>query len=426
MTPLRGLVRVPGDKSIAHRACLLAALGSGRSEIRGLSGGGDNTSTLRCLMALGVGVEPRGVDGRSVAIDGVGLRGLRAPVEPLDCGNSGTTMRLLIGILAGQTGGQGDGLSFVLTGDDSLRRRPMNRVAKPMRLLGARIELPQGDHPPVVVTPGPLVGVRCETGVASAQVKSALLLAGLQAHGRTVVSEPVPTRDHTERMLRGLGVAVEVSDGEIALIGCEALPAADWDVPGDPSSAAFFVAAALLVPGSRVELPDVCVNPRRTGFLTALGLMGARVELRDVRLQGGEPVGTIVAEYGPLRGLALDPARVPSLIDELPLLALLAATAEGETTISGAAELAVKESDRIVATAELLRQAGAEVEIRPDGWHLGGGLRPRGGFVAACHHDHRIAMCAAILSLACAERIAPDNPEAIAVSSPTSPAPWPA
>lgn len=411
MTPLRGLVRVPGDKSIGHRACLLAALGDGRSTVRGLSGGGDNRSTRSTLAALGV--TQTHLDPETIAFEGVGLRGLRAPSEPLDCGNSGTTLRLLMGILSGQTG------RFVLTGDASLRRRPMRRVANCLQRLGADIELPEGDHAPVVVTGGPLTGAAVEGAVASAQVKSAVLLAGLMAAGPTRYREPEDTRDHTERMLRALGVPLDrTSDGGWVVTPVAALPSRDWQVPGDPSSAAFFCAAAALLPGSEIRLPGVCLNPGRTGFLRVLARMGANVTVEDRETRDGEPVGTLVARAGPLRGVTIAAAEVPACIDELPLLALLAATAEGETRITGAAELRVKECDRIEAVARLLRDDGAEVEVLPDGWHLAGGHRPRGGFTAACHDDHRIALCAAILGRAAPRPLELDTPGAIDVSYP--------
>jgi 3-phosphoshikimate 1-carboxyvinyltransferase len=411
MTPLRGNVRVPGDKSIGHRACLFAALGSGTSTVRGLSGGGDNRSTRSALAALGVTQTRLAPD--ALAFDGRGLRGLRAPDEPIDCGNSGTTLRLLMGILAGQTG------TFVLTGDASLRRRPMRRVATCLQALGANLALPEGDHAPVVVTGGPLRGAAVEGKVASAQVKSAVLLAGLLADGQTRYREPEDTRDHTERMLRALGVPIDrTADGGWVLTPVAALPPRDWQVPGDPSSAAFFCAAAALLPGSEIRLPGVCLNPGRTGFLRVLARMGANVSVEDRESRDGEPIGTLVARSGPLRGVTIDPGEVPACIDELPLLALLAATAEGESRITGAAELRVKECDRIEAIARLLADDGAEVEVLPDGWHLAGGHRPRGGFTAQCRDDHRIALCAAILGRAAPRPILLDAPDAIDVSYP--------
>ena len=411
LTPLRGEVRVPGDKSIGHRACLLAALGDGRSVVQGLSGGADNRSTRSALRQLGV--EQVLLGAAAVAFDGVGLRGLRPPVEPLDCGNSGTTLRLLTGLLVGQRG------RFVLVGDASLQKRPMNRVATLLQSLGAQVRLPEGDHPPVFVEGASLIGATVRGPVASAQVKSAVLLAGLLAQGETTYHAPAPTRDHTERMLRALGLEVRASlDGGCSVTGVDALPAHDWSVPGDPSSAAFWCAAALLVPGSVVRLPGLCLNPSRTGFLEILGRMGAEVVVEDTRVVGGETVGTLVVRSATLRGVTIAPADVPACIDELPLLALLAATAEGETRITGAAELRVKECDRIDAMTELLRADGAQVDALPDGWAIAGGHRPRGGFEAACRQDHRIALCAGILGLAARRPVTLDAPSAIDVSYP--------
>ena len=390
---------------------MLSALATGTSTVRGLSGGGDNRSTRAVLAALGV-AQTR-LDPEAVVFEGVGLRGLVAPSVALDCGNSGTTLRLLMGLLAGQTG------RFELTGDASLRARPMRRVSRCLQALGAEIELPEGDHPPVVVTGARLRGAVVEGAVASAQVKSAVLLAGLVAEGRTQYREPEDTRDHTERMLRALGVPLDrTADGGWVLTPVPSLPPRDWHVPGDPSSAAFFCAAAALVAGSEIRLPGVCLNPGRTGFLRVLARMGADVVVEDRETRDGEPVGTLVARAGGLRGVTIAPAEVPACIDELPLLALLAATAEGETRITGAAELRVKECDRIEAIAQLLRDDGAEVEVLPDGWHIAGGHRPRGGFTAACRHDHRIALCAAILGRAAPRPILLDTPDAVDVSYP--------
>lgn len=405
------IIQVPGDKSIAHRACLLAALGEGASFVRGLSGGGDNTSTIRCLRWLGVPIEPAGRG--AVRIEGVGLRGLHGLNARLDCGNSGTTLRLLMGVLAGQRG------NFTLSGDASLNARPMNRAAEPLRALGALIDLPEGDHPPVHVRGARLHGARHESRVASAQVKSAFLLAALLAEGESAYVENTPTRDHTERMFRRLGLALDTGpDGALHLAPPRALPAADWHVPGDPSSAAFWCAAALLLPGREVVLPGLCLNPHRTGFLRVLERMGAQVTVEAHHERDGEPVGRLQVRHGPLRGVVIGPDEVPSCVDELPLLALLAATAEGETVVTGAAELRVKECDRLAATAELLQADGAEIELLPDGWRIAGGHRLRGGFTARTHHDHRIALCAAVLGAAAEAPVALDHPEAAAVSYP--------
>jgi len=392
MKPLQGEIRVPGDKSIAHRACLVAALAEGDSHIIGFSGGGDNHSTLRVLRGLGVHIE---VDAaRGVRIQGRGLRGLSAPVDALDCGNSGTTMRLMMGLLAGQRG------AFELVGDASLSARPMERVAAPLRRLGARIEMPAGDHPPVRVVGAPLVGSRVETRVASAQVKSACLLAALLASGETTVFEATPTRDHTERMLRHVGVTLHESSVGLRLLPPERLEAGEFVVPGDVSSAAFFAGAAALVPGSEVVVRGVGLNPRRVGFLHALREMGASVEwvLTPGLAAHDEPVGDLVVR-GPatLRGVDISPERVADMVDELPLFACLAAVADGPSVVVGADELRVKETDRISATGALLRALGATVEDTRDGWRFAGNARLTGGAVRV-EGDHRLAMCAAVLS----------------------------
>jgi len=391
MKPLHGEIRVPGDKSIAHRACLVAALAEGESRVVGFSGGGDNHSTLRVLRALGVQIE---IDmARGVRVEGRGLRGLRAPSGPLDCGNSGTTMRLMMGLLSGQRG------AFELVGDASLSGRPMARVARPLRLLGARIEMPEGDHPPVRIVGGELIGAQVETGVASAQVKSACLLAGLLASGETTVFEVTRTRDHTERMLRHVGVTLLDEDGRLRLRPPERLVAGDFVVPGDISSAAFFAGAAALVPGSEIIVRGVGLNPRRVGFLHALRAMGAEVvwSLAPGLTADDEPVGDLCVR-GPdaLRGIEVAPEQVADMVDELPMLACLAAVADGPSVVAGAEELRVKETDRIRATGALLRALGATVEDTPDGWRIAGNAALTGGRVCV-EGDHRLAMCAAVL-----------------------------
>jgi len=409
--PLRGRVIVPGDKSIGHRACMLAAVAAGRSEIVGLSGGGDNRSTQRCLSAAGAPFERGGAN--VVRVEGRGLRGLRGPGVPLDCGNSGTTLRLLMGLLAGLRGE-----SFTLTGDASLLRRPMERVAIPLRGLGGDVETAPGGRPPVQLRGAALVGGRFVATVASAQVKSAVLLAGLGARGETTYVEPVATRDHTERMLAALGLPLTRAGDALTLSPVDEVPPHRWLVPGDPSSAAFWCAAALLTPGSELTLPGVCLNPRRTGFLRVLERMGAEIAVDDAQTIDGEPTGTLIVRHGPLSGTVVASDEVPDCIDELPLLALLAATADGSSEIRGAGELAVKESDRIAAMAALLRADGALVEVHPDGWTLAGSHRPKGGFTARTHEDHRIALCAALLDAAAPAPVCLDTPEAIDVSYP--------
>ena len=388
---LQGTLRVPGDKSISHRALIFGALASHELRVTGLGPGADVRSTAACLGALGV---PIALDGTDATIGGVGLRGLRAPAGPLDCGNAGTTMRLLCGLLAGA------GIPAELHGDASLSSRPMGRVLAPLRSLGAHVEGTDG-RAPLRVSPARLHGGRVETAVASAQVKSALLLAGLFVDGPLEVIEPAPTRDHTERILRAAGVPLRDVAGGVRLEGPVArleLPAR-WSVPGDPSSAAFLAVAALLVPGGRVILPEVCVNPGRTGLLRALERMGAIVRRSDEGTCSGEPIATLTVEAGgPLRGVTIGADEIPSLVDEVPILAVLATQAHGRTEITGAAELRVKESDRLARMAQGLTALGARVEERPDGLVIDGPTPLRGARLDAAH-DHRLAMAFAVAGL---------------------------
>lgn len=395
--PLKGSVSVPGDKSVGHRALLLGTLAEGTLSVRGLSGGQDVASTRRCLEAMGARFsESPGL----LRVLGVGLRGLKAPKAPLDCGNSGTTMRLLMGVLSGQD------FSSELFGDESLSRRPMERVAAPLRLMGSEIAT-TGGKPPVRVAGGrPLKGLRYILPVASAQVKSAVLLAGLYAEGETVVDDPFGTRDHTERMLAFLG-----HPG--ALRSDKALT-----VPGDPSSAAFFAAAAALVPGSRLTVPRVLLNEGRLGFFTALKEMGARVSWERGGVHARETVGDVVAEHGPLNPLRLAPERVPGLVDEVPLLAVLCAFAEGESRLEGLAELRHKESDRLEGTAASLRALGAEAAVDGDALVVRGPARWRGGRVET-HGDHRIAMAFAVAALGGAAPVELSDAACAAVSYPS-------
>lgn len=406
--PLRGRVRVPGDKSIGHRAVMLGALGEGTSRIDGLSDGQDNARTVAAFSAMGVAVRRTGPG--SVEIDGRGLGGLRAPAEPIDCGNSGTSIRLLSGVLAAQR------FPSVLDGDVYLRARPMRRVVDPLAEMGARITGEAGKkageiYPPLRLAPAEaLRGIRYASPIASAQVKSAILLCGLWAEGPTEVIEPARSRDHSERMLRHLGVPLIADDdpaggarSRIDPAGWRrSLPPLSLTIPGDLSSSAFLLGAALLVPGSEVVVQGVGLNPTRTGLLDALAqLCPGAVEVLDARDVAGEPVGDLRAR----RGGALSPMRIEGdlalrALDELPLLAALSAAAEGETVISGASELRVKESDRIAATCALLRAFGVECEERPDGMIIKGrGPGALRGAVVDSFGDHRIAMAAAVLAL---------------------------
>jgi 3-phosphoshikimate 1-carboxyvinyltransferase len=381
--PLRGTVRVPGDKSVSHRAIMLGALAEGVTHVRGFLEGEDTRATARVFEQLGVRIETPSASERIV--HGVGLHGLRASGSPLDCGNAGTGMRLLAGALAGQA------FDSMLIGDASLSKRPMRRVIDPLSRMGARIESEEGGLPPLRIRGGQqLQGIEYTLPVASAQVKSALLLAGLYAHGETVVHEPHPTRDYTERMLAAFGWPIEFSPGHARLRGGHVLRATDIDVPADFSSAAFFLVAASIVPGSELRLESVGMNPRRTGLLTALRRMGADIREENAREQGGEPVADLVVRHAPLHGIEVDGELAPDMIDEFPALFVAAACAEGATTIRDAAELRVKESDRIATMAQGLRALGVEVDEHPDGATIVPG--PISGGSVDSHGDHRIAM----------------------------------
>jgi 3-phosphoshikimate 1-carboxyvinyltransferase len=384
----RGRFTLPGDKSISHRAALFAAMADGESRIENYSTAADCESTLRCLESLGLRVRR---EGRSVAVAGDGPDGLRAAPGPLDAGNSGSTLRMLAGVLAGRP------FRSVLTGDASLCRRPAERVAAPLRAMGARVETTAG-RPPVTITGGGLRGVTWDLTVPSAQVKTAILLAGLQAEGTTTVREPLPSRDHTERLLPLFGVPIEVAGDALAVRRLETLRAVDLTVPGDVSSAAFLVVAALVLPDSEVRIERVLLNPRRTAFVDVLLAMGANIRT-GVEQSTPEPVGWIEARSSRLEGVTVAPEIVPGLIDEVPALAVAAAHAKGTFTISGASELRVKESDRIAALADGLGRMGAVVDERDDGFTIHGGRRLTGAPVSALG-DHRIAMALAVAALA--------------------------
>ena len=387
---LQGRIRVPGDKSISHRSVMLGSLAEGVTEVQGLLEGEDVLSTIAAFRSMGVTMEgPR--DG-ALRIRGVGLQGLRPAPGALDMGNSGTAMRLLAGILAGQSFGS------VLTGDASLQRRPMRRVADPLTQMGARIETAAGGVPPMVIAGAPLRGLRYRLPVASAQVKSAILLAGLYATGTTTVEEPGPSRDHTERMLRGFGYAVDVAGPEITLTGGGRLRGRALEIPADLSSAAFFLVGAAAFPGSELMLPHVGLNPTRTGILDILEKMGADITIENRREIGGEPVADLKVRGRRLHGIAVPAQLVPLAIDEFPILFVAAALAEGTTTICGAEELRVKETDRIAAAAAGLRALGVAVTEQADGVTIQGGILTPG--TVDSHGDHRIAMAFAIAALA--------------------------
>jgi 3-phosphoshikimate 1-carboxyvinyltransferase len=395
---LSGERTVPGDKSIGHRAVMFAGICDGRVEVRGLSGGEDNRRTVGALAALGVHIEDVGPG--AIAVEGVGLLGLKAASGDLDCGNSGTSIRLLSGLLAPRP------FRSRLIGDAYLHARPMKRVADPLQRMGAQVTGEPGKkegeiYPPLVVGgAAQLRGIRWVQKVASAQVKSAILLAAMLAEGPTTVVEPSGSRDHTERMMRAFGVPISIAGLEITLDPRDwdrRLPPQDLLVPGDLSSAAFLLAAATLVPGSRVTVRGVGVNPSRTGFLDALREMGGQLTLDNQRVEGGEPVADLVATAAELRGIEIAGELSVRAIDELPLLGALAAHADGTTVIRDAAELRVKESDRVATTIAMLRALGAEVEERPDGMVIGGRAKHAGEIDS--HGDHRIAMAGAVCAL---------------------------
>ncbi|MCC7353181.1 MAG: 3-phosphoshikimate 1-carboxyvinyltransferase [Anaerolineae bacterium] len=403
--PLRGRTRVPGDKSISHRALLLGALADGVTRVRGWLPATDCQATLRCVQVLGAEVsplaEPAGIAPASRAssadllVQGRGLRGLREPTEYLNCGGSGTTARLLAGILAGQS------FFSILDGNEQLRRRPMGRVADPLRWMGATIlGRESGRLLPLAIQGGDLEGVDYTLPVASAQVKSAVLLAGLYAQASVIVREPGPARDHTERMLTAMGADLTRAGNVVALAPrTSVLMPLDITVPGDPSSAAFLLVAASLVPGSEVVVENVGINPTRAGLLETLEAMGARVEILDQWEAGGEPVGDLRACAGEgLKAVEVAGPLIPRLIDELPILAVAATQASGVTVVRDAEELRVKETDRIATVAGELRKMGAEIEERPDGFAVAGPVRLRGAVVES-HNDHRLAMALAVAGL---------------------------
>ncbi len=410
------VVRVPGDKSISHRALLLASLGDGESVLRNLLAGQDLQSTAAALRTLGCAIPPLPLDGGEVRIPGAGLAGWMAPGAEIDCGNSGTTARLLLGALAARP------FRSVLTGDASLRARPMRRVTDPLARVGAHFEeLGAPDRLPIAVRGGQLAPIDHDTPYASAQVKSALLLAALLAGTNARVSEPFLSRDHTERMFRAMGVDVRAAIDPAGRAGVWLRPVPrltplDLTVPGDPSSAAFFLGLGLL--GTRpVRVDGVSANPTRTGFLAVLRRMGASVETVHEEERGGEPTASMIAAPSRLRGTTVRGDEIPSLIDEVPILAVLASRAEGETRIEGAAELRVKESDRIAALATNLAALGTDVEETPDGLRIRGGDAPPVGGVRA-FHDHRMAMAFGVLGALPHADVAVDTPAIADVSFP--------
>lgn len=406
----RGVLTLPGDKSVSHRSAILGALAEGKSEIFNYSPAADCESTLRCLRGLGVNIEEK---GSSVIIEGKGLTGWAKPRKSLDAGNSGTTMRLLAGALAGQK------FASELTGDNSLRRRPMRRVMEPLRQMGAKIEAREDEFAPLKIEGSTLRAIEYAPKVASAQVKSAVLLAGLFAEGETAVREPVHTRDHTELALREMGAEITRKDGAVRLEGRPKLKARQVIVPGDLSAATFFLAATLIVPDSELILQGVGLNPTRTAVLDFLASMGAPVSVVALGTRDGELTGDINVHHAAVKGGKISGALTARLIDELPMLAALAPYTEEGIEIRDAKELRVKESDRIAAMAENLRRMGAEVEEFPDGIRVGGrgAGRLRGARIDP-HEDHRIAMAFAIAALGAEGETIVHDPHCVAISFP--------
>lgn len=403
-----GSVGVPGDKSISHRALMLGAVSDGATRISGFLDSADCRATLSALRALGVRIEQP--DARTVTVHGVGSSGLRASTAALDMGNAGTAMRLFMGLLCGQE------FASTLVGDASLMNRPMERVATPLRLMGARIDTHAGRPPVRLHGDAPLVGIDYQLPMASAQVKSAILLATLRARGVTRVTEPAPTRDHTERMLTQLGATVTRQGATVELAGGQRLRGGAIDVPGDFSSAAFFIVAGCLAAAGGLTVRRVGVNPTRTGLLNALRLMGARIEVTPAADSGAEPCADISCHASELKGAVIPPALVPLAIDELPVLFIAAACASGETVITGAGELRVKESDRLAVMAAGLQALGVRCELTADGIRIQGGT-VQGGRVAS-HGDHRVAMSFAIASARALGPIEIDDVENVGTSFP--------
>lgn len=406
---LLGTIQVPGDKSMSHRSVIFGALAEGVTHVSGLLEGEDVLATIAAFRAMGVSIE--GPENGRLVIHGAGLNGLKKPQHDLDMGNSGTAMRLLSGLLSGQN------FSCRLIGDKSLTLRPMRRVVDPLTKMGANISTAEGGTPPLLIEPASdLHAIDYDMPMASAQVKSCLLLAGLYAQGKTCVTEPAPTRDHTERMLRGFGYPVRSNADRVCLEAGFRLTATDMVVPGDISSAAFFIVGASISPGSRVEIKNVGINSTRTGVLFILKQMGADIELINERTIGGESVGDLVIQSAPLHGIHINEEHVPLAIDEFPAILVAAACASGETVLSGAEELRVKESDRIAVMAQGLSNIGVDVIETPDGMRVQGG-QILGGTVDS-HGDHRIAMAFAMAALQSEAEILIDDCDNVATSFP--------
>ncbi|HEU4878930.1 MAG TPA: 3-phosphoshikimate 1-carboxyvinyltransferase [Gemmatimonadaceae bacterium] len=404
----RGIVRVPGDKSISHRALIFGALATGQSQISGILESADVQSTAQVLRSLGVSIPDI---SPSFSFSGRGLRGLRQPGSPLDCGNSGTTVRLMSGVVAGHP------FSARFEGDASLSRRPMKRIADPLTQMGARFEFARGDGLPMTIHGGRLSGIAWNTKAASAQTKSAILLAGLVGGVQVSVIELFKSRDHTERMLTSLGAPVETDDTRVSLSPVDSIAPVDITVPGDPSSAAYMIAFAVLGGIGMVELPEVCVNKTRIGFIEAMIRMGARIEYKNRKAVAGDTSATIIARTSKLRDMKIESSDIPAMIDELPLLACVAAAAGVSLEVSGAAELRVKESDRIAVVVRNLRSIGVSASELPDGFRVDGARARLSGRIAT-ENDHRMAMAFGVLGALHGNAIDMDNPDCVRVSYP--------
>lgn len=410
VSKLKGSISIPGDKSISHRSLILGSIAQGKTRVYNLLNSLDCLRTLGCMQALGAKIE---LDkDNSVKIKGRGLNGLQEPKDILDVGNSGTTIRLLAGLLSGQK------FYSVLNGDNSIRRRPMKRVIQPLKLMGANIwGRDNSQLAPLSIKGSKIRPIRYTLPVASAQVKSALLLAGLYVTGETVIKEPLSTRDHTERMLKIMQADIKISSSEIKLRGEKELKDTEIFIPGDISSAAYFIAAASILKGSQIIIKQVGVNPTRTGIIEILKKMGTKINLLDYQIKSNEPRADLKIEYSSLKGVEIDEKDVPFLIDELPLIAVVATQAQGKTIVKGAKELRVKETDRIKAIVSELKKMGADIEEREDGFVVKGPSKLKGA-VCESYNDHRIAMSLAIAALLAEGKTIIKNPECIDISFP--------
>ena len=402
-----GSPKIPGDKSISHRGLIFGALASGTSEVIDILEGEDVKSTAHCLRALGVKIE---TEGNLTRIEGIGTSGFKKPSGILDCGNSGTTMRVMMGVLAGRN------IEATLTGDHSLVKRPMKRVAEPLRLMGAQFILTQENYAPLTVKGSKIRGIDYHLKIASAQIKTAILMAAITAEGTTKLTGEIGSRDHTERLLPHFGCEIHAADREIAVVGGQRLQANTVKVPGDPSTAAFWIAAASLIPGAKLSLENVSLNPTRIGFIRVLQRMGAKIKFQ-ITTEFPEPVGTIYVEHAELQGIEVDPLEIPSLIDEVPLLAVIASQSKGATIVHGAEELRVKESDRLEAVAVNLRAMGCEIEVFDDGFRIEGKQKLHSAQIET-FHDHRIAMAFSIAALVSDGETEIQDAECVAISYP--------